>query len=60
MRCPTPHKGAVRNSLGPACPWLIPSASPGPMSWSSRSEKRFTGWLRSAATVELPVCNVGV
>ena len=54
-RCPRPHSGAVRNSLGRACPWLTPSASPGPMSWTNRSEKRFTGWSRSAATAALPV-----
>src|SRR5439155_27151110 len=42
-RCPRPHSGAVRNSLGPACPCVTPSASPGPMSWTKRSEKRFTG-----------------
>src|SRR6267142_6139191 len=28
-RCPSPHSGAVLNSLGPACPWVTPSASPG-------------------------------
>src|SRR5947208_3081765 len=42
IRCPTPHSGAVRNSLGPASPCLTPSASPTPMSWTKRSEKRFT------------------
>src|SRR6267378_7929929 len=58
--CPRPHSGAVRNSLGPAWPWLTPSANPSPMSWINRSEKRFTGLLFSAATVELPVVNEGV
>ena len=37
----------------PACPWLTPSASPVPMSWTSRSENRFTCWLRSAAIVDV-------
>src|SRR6266850_1572836 len=59
-RCPSPHSGAVLNSLGPACPWVTPSASPGPMSWTMRSEKRFTALLRSAATAALPVLSVGV
>src|SRR5437899_9717515 len=36
------------------------SASPGPMLWSRRSEKRLARTLASAATVESPVFNVGV
>ena len=55
MRWPSPHSGAVRNSRPARLPWLTPSASPAPMSCSSRSENRFTGLLRSAATLELPV-----
>ena len=43
IRWPSPHNGAVRNSLGPASPWLTPSDSPVPMSWIIRSENRFTG-----------------
>src|SRR5229473_4001234 len=30
------------------------------MSWTKRSDKRFTGWLRNAATAALPVLSVGV
>src|SRR2546427_9946239 len=30
------------------------------MSWTRRSEKRFTGWLRNAATAALPVLRLGV
>ena len=37
-----PTAARVRNSRGPASPWLTPSASPAPMSCRSRSEKRFT------------------
>src|SRR5262249_20685517 len=60
MRCPRPHNGAVLNSSPLACPWRMSSASPGPMLWSRRSEKRLTGWLARAATVESPVVSVGV
>src|ERR1700675_5132837 len=49
MRCPTPHRGAVRISSGPAPPYVMPSARPLPMWWTRRSEKRFTGRLESAA-----------
>src|SRR5947209_13300762 len=28
MRCPIPHNGAVLKSLGPAFPWMMPSAKP--------------------------------
>src|SRR5713101_218508 len=67
-RCPIPQSGAVRNSLGPAPPCVIPSASPLPMWWTRRSEKRFTVWLESAAlgfveeplAIILPVVNEGV
>src|SRR5580704_12902765 len=48
-RCPTPQRGAVRNSSGPAPPCVIPSASPLPMWCTSRSEKRFAVCLESAA-----------
>src|SRR6185503_15982178 len=60
IRWPRPHSGAVRNSLGPASPWLTPSASPSPMSCTRRSENRFTGFSLSAATVDLLVVNDGV
>src|ERR1700722_4681603 len=67
-RCPTPQRGADRNSSGPAPPCVMPSARPLPMWWTSRSEKRFTGWLESAAlglveeplAIILPVVNEGV
>ncbi len=45
---PRPQSGAVRNSSGPACPWMMSSASPGPIWWTSRSEWRWTGFLRRA------------
>ena len=56
-RCagPGPTAARVRNSRRPASPWRTPSARPAPMSCTSRSENRLTGWLRSAATLELPV-----
>ena len=57
---PQTQSGALRNSLGPASPWLTPSASPSPMSCTSRSENRFTGCMLSAATVDLLVVNEGV
>src|SRR2546422_5805303 len=60
MRFPSPHSGAVRNSLGPACPCETPSARPTPMSCSSRSEKRLTCERRSAATLERPEWSAGV
>src|SRR5262249_48834748 len=53
IRWPRPHSGAVRNSLGPASPWLTPSASPSPMSCTRRSEKRFTGFSLSARIGDL-------
>src|SRR5262245_34223942 len=60
MRWPRPHNGAVRNSSPPAAPWLMSSASPGPMLCTRRSEYRLTGFFRSAATLAFPVYSVGV
>src|SRR6266487_6135543 len=48
MRWPAPQSGAVRNSSGPAEPWLTLSASPDPMWCTSMSEKRFAFWKLSA------------
>src|SRR5712692_3643293 len=67
-RCPTPQSGAVRNSSGPAAPWVMPSARPLPMWWTRRSEYRLTGWFDSAAlgdvdeplAIALPVLSIGV
>src|SRR5258708_19111122 len=42
-RWPTPHSGTVRNSSGPAAPWMMKSASPAPRWCTSRSENRFPG-----------------
>src|SRR5579862_3488256 len=39
-RCPMPHRGAVLNSSGPAPPCCRPSARPGPMWCTMRSEYR--------------------
>src|ERR1022692_65517 len=39
-RCPMPHSGPVLNSSGPACPCARPSAKPGPMWCTRRSEYR--------------------
>src|SRR5262249_34098591 len=56
-----PHKGAVRNSSGPALPWETPSARFVPMWWTSRSEYRFARtWLRAAVMVEEAVVIDGV
>src|SRR5439155_1306662 len=60
MRWPRPQSGAVLNSSPSACPWRMSSARPGPILWTSRSEKRFTGLESSAATVEGPVRSAGV
>src|SRR5262249_48628575 len=54
IRCPSPHSGAVRNSLGPAAPWAIPSPRT-PMLCTSRSENRLAVWNLSAAVAWLPV-----
>src|SRR5580704_14427839 len=67
-RCPTPQRGADRNSSGPAPPCVMPTARSLPIWWTSRSEKRFTGWLESAAlglveeplAIVLPVVKEGV
>src|ERR1700687_6509629 len=67
-RCPTPQRGAVRNSSGPAAPCVMPSARSLPMWWTRRSDQRFTVWLESAAlglveeplAIILPVVNEGV
>src|SRR5437763_7422416 len=37
MRCPRPHKGAVRNWSPPAPPWETLSANPAAIWWISRS-----------------------
>src|SRR5437899_2364519 len=55
IRLPTPHSGAVRNSLGPAVPCDIPSPST-PMLCTRRSENRLAVWNLSAAVEWLPVC----
>src|ERR1700691_1375811 len=45
IRCPSPHKGAVRNWSPPALPCETLSAKPVPMLWISISENAFTGAL---------------
>src|SRR6059058_2987867 len=52
IRCPTPHNGVVLNSSGPACPWEIPSANPGPMRWTRRSENNRTGRFCNTAVLQ--------
>jgi hypothetical protein len=37
IRCPTPHKGADRNSCPLALPCVMPSANPYPMLWTAKS-----------------------
>src|ERR1700730_15648376 len=58
--CPSPHKGAVRNSSGPAAPCVTWSESLSPMWWTARSEKRLACCWLSAAMGERPVVNEGV
>src|SRR5262249_53020147 len=60
IRWPKPHKGAVRNSSGPALPWTMSSARPVPMWCTSRSENRLAVLLLNAAEDDLPVCIDGV
>src|SRR6516225_9263958 len=57
MRCPTPQRGAVRNSSGPAAPCVMPSARLLPMWWTRRSDQRCAVWFDRAAlgTVEEPL-----
>src|SRR5262245_47873715 len=50
MRCPTPHRGAVRNSFPLAAPWDTPSAKPTPMLCRATSENRLAVLPRKAAT----------
>src|SRR6266481_5214364 len=63
-RCPSPHKGAVRNSSGPALPCEMPSCNRSPMWCSSRSENKFacTPLRPAALTVkeDCPVASDGV
>src|SRR2546427_163039 len=58
--CPSPHRGAVRNSSPLAFPWRMSSARPGPRLCSSKSEKRLARFWLSAALEELPVVRYGV
>ena len=60
LRLPIPQSGAVRNSSGPADPWMMSSASPDPMLWTSRSENSEIAWLLSAGTGDFPVLSEGV
>src|SRR5579859_2799769 len=54
-RCPSPHRGAVRNWSPPALPCEMLSASTVPMWWNSRSVNEFTGALARSA-VALDAC----
>ena len=55
MRCPTPHSGALRNSLPPAAPCETLSASPCPMSCSAKSLNGWNVLLLCPVKAELPV-----
>src|SRR5580700_9960620 len=57
MRCPRPHRGAVRNWSPPAPPCETLSAKPEPMWWISISEYAFTGALLNEP-VKLDTCVV--
>src|SRR5882762_2859894 len=59
-RCPSPQRGAVRNSLPVANPCAIPSANPVPMLCTKRSEKRLALVLESASVTLDAVANEGV
>src|SRR5215475_11686947 len=50
IRCPRPHRGAVRNWSPPAPPCETLSARVSPIWWISISENAGTGWLLNAAT----------
>src|ERR1017187_4933200 len=63
-RCPTPHRGAVRNWSGPALPCVMSSANPSPIWCNKRSENRLACTLLNpgALTVndDAPVVIEGV
>src|SRR5437773_4327847 len=60
IRCPSPHRGAVRNSSGPAAACGTLSAKLGPIWWTSKSEKRFAWTLVMALDEETGVREVGL
>src|SRR3989442_3750939 len=55
-----PHRGAVRNSSPLAFPWVMLSASLGPMLCSNKSENRLARFPRSAGLATFPVGRDGV
>src|SRR5438309_11976135 len=56
-RCPMPHNGAVLNSSGPALPWANPSARPGPLWCTNRSEYKLIVMFPSAGREVAGVVN---
>src|SRR2546422_4247663 len=60
IRWPSPHRGAVRNSSPLAFPWVMLSASLGPMLCSNKSENRLARFPRSAGLDTFPVGRDGV
>src|SRR5262249_59550996 len=57
-RWPIPQSGAVRNSSGPATPWLMPSANVAPMWCRAKSEKGVKLRLFRPAISEVPEVSV--
>src|SRR5213593_5085819 len=60
IRWPSPHRGAVRNSSPLAFPWVMLSASLGPMLCSNKSENRLACFPLSAGLDTFPVWRDGV
>src|SRR5438128_509989 len=60
IRWPSPHRGAVRNSSPFAFPWVMLSASLGPMLCSNKSENRLARFPLSAGLATFPVGRDGV